>query len=349
VSNRIERNKRFLTDLFAGPFPGHAIIMEPEPGDPPGPGDVITSDLPIDRWVDYCLREYEKRLRYHEKTGDDSVPYVKGITGTEMFAAAFGCPVHVYEDVGMPPSARPMVYTAEQADRVAEPGLDHPVFRKWFDFAERLARNAGPGVPVSVPDIQSAFDIAALIWNKEDFFLAMIDSPDAVKHLVGKCHRVLVAFVKEFLGRFEAANLCHCPTAWAPPELGMWLSEDEAGSMSAEAFREFCLPSLVQLSETFGGLFVHCCAAADHQYENFRAIPELRGLNRVFQEPGPRPAIEAFAGETVLIQAWLDEAAAIEMLDMARPNSRFLFNIAALPLDEAVATCDRLLASCERR
>ena len=348
MAGAIERNKRFLTDLFAGPFPGHGIIMEPEPEEKPGPGDVVTSELPLDRWIDHSLRDYEMRLHYHEKTGDDSVPYIRAVTGTEFFAAAFGCPIHVYEDAALPPSARPLVCTAGEADALVEPGVDNPLFCRWLEFAEKLTRKAGSGVPVSVPDIQSAFDIAGLIWNKQDFFMAMIDTPDAVMRLVEKCHNLLTAFVKEFMRRFENVNLCHCPTAWAPPELGMWLSEDEAGSLSSDAFREFCLPSLVELSETFGGLFVHCCAAADHQYDNFRSIPNLRGLNRVFQEPGPRPAVEAFAGETVLIQAWLDEAAAIEMRDMARPGSRFLFNIAALPEDEAVATCERLRRRCDR-
>ncbi|MEI7902136.1 MAG: hypothetical protein WCK89_17925, partial [bacterium] len=126
---------------------------------------------------------------------------------------------------------------------------------------------------------------------------------DAVKRLVDKCQALLKQFFAEFMREFPNCNLCHCPNAWGPPELGVWLSEDEAGSMSARMFEGFCLPNLNDLSDTFGGLFVHCCATADHQYGGFRKIHHLRGLNRVFQSPGPRPAIQAFSGQTVLTTA----------------------------------------------
>jgi hypothetical protein len=113
-------------------------------------------------------------------------------------------------------------------------------------------------------------------------------------------------------------------------------------------FDEFCLPNLVDLSEAYGGLFVHCCAAADHQYTSFAKIPNLRGMNRVFQAPGPRPAIETFAGETVHMVAWTDEDRVAEMLDMALPDTRFLFNMPAQPLDESKRTCERLREQCRR-
>lgn len=93
-------------------------------------------------------------------------------------------------------------------------------------------------------------------------------------------------------------------------------------------FEEFCLPSLIELSQTFGGMFMHCCANADHQYRSFQKIPNLRGLNRVFQyPPGPGPAIRAFAGRTVLVDAWMGEAQFTELLDLAQPASRYLFNL----------------------
>ena len=346
ANGRIERNKKYLTDLFAGPFPGHAIIMQPEGVESPGPGDVVTTDKPIGEWADHQLRLYETRLKYTEEIGDDSVPYLSGITGTEVFAAAFGCSVHVYEDSA--PAALPAATTAEEADRLAEPTMDHPVFARWFDFAERLRQKAGTEVPIGVPDVQSPFDIAALIWRKQDLFVGLMDTPDAVKRLVDKCGRVMKAFFDEFMSRFPNINLCHCPYAWAPPELGIWLSEDEAGSISTNAFAEFCLPWLVDLSETYGGMFMHSCAAADHQYGNFNRIPNLRGLNRVFQEPGARPAIEAFSGRTVLIMAWSDEQAINDILDMALPDTRFVFNMPAQPLDEAKATFERLRERCPR-
>jgi len=113
-------------------------------------------------------------------------------------------------------------------------------------------------------------------------------------------------------------------------------------------FGEFCLPGLVDLAQTYGGLFMHCCANADHQYGNFKQIPTLRGLTRVFQHPGPRPAIEIFSGQTVLIVAWTEEDKVLEMLDMALPDTRFLFNMPGQPLEQTKRTLERLRERCSR-
>jgi hypothetical protein len=345
---KLERNRRHLADLFGGPFPGHAIIMDPEPRENTQwlYGDFTRPDLPLASWLPLILARYEDRLAWHEALDDDSVPYVPLNTGTQIFASAFGCTVHNYED--SPPAALALVSTAEEADRLAVPSLDAPPLARFFEMA-RLARLCvGPDVPLSVPDIQSAFDIAALIWRKEELYVATKREPDAVKRLVDKCQQLLIRFFDAFLAECGEVNLCHCPYAWAPPQQGVWLSEDEAGAMSVRMFEEFCLPNLVELSERYGGLFVHCCATADHQYGSFKQIPRLRGLNRVFQKPGPGPAIKAFAGQTALMVAWTDEEGVGKMLDLALPESRFIFNMPGQPLDEAKRTLDRLRERCAR-
>jgi len=342
VTGSIERNRGYLTDLFGGPFRGHAVIMDPCLPPTDCTEDAAASSRPVKEWVPVVVRNYEHRLKWHEETDDDSVPYATPWTGTEIFAAAFGCPVHIYPD--SPPSAQPLVQTAEEADRlpVPDPVNSRPLARI-FELASLVREQLGPGVPISVPDIQSPFDIACLVWRKESLYLALHESPEAVKRLVEKCHALLKAFLVEYLKKFPDAVLCHCPYAWAPAELGCWLSEDEAGSMSPAMFEEFCLPSLTDLSRAFGGIFIHCCATADHQYPSFGKIPNLRGLHRVFQSPGPRPAIEAFAGKTVLMVGY-DE----RILDMALPESRFLFNVGSESLEDAKRTYEGIRARCPR-
>lgn len=345
---RIERNKQYLADLFAGQFRGHAIVADPEMSPPDwAGGDFVCVDKPFDYWGTYLTRAYEAMAARSEQLGDDNVPYVKLLTGTQLFAQAFGAPVHAFED--SPPCALPLVHSAQEADRLDTPGLDTPCVERVFAMADYVADRVGPDVPIGVPDIQSPFDIAALIWNKEDLFIAMHTDPDAVKRLIGKCNDLLRSFVQEFKRQFPNCNLCHCPIAWAPPDTGIWLSEDEVGSMSAPMFEEFCLPTLTELSDGFGGIYIHCCATADHQYPGFNRIPNLRGLNRVFQEPGPAPAITAFENRTVLINAWFDEQAMHSILDMGLPKSRFLFDIPAMPLDDAKRAYGRLRERCPRR
>ncbi|MCC6445271.1 MAG: hypothetical protein IT210_17650 [Armatimonadetes bacterium] len=264
-------NRHFLTDLFSGPFRGHAVIMTSEGATPIEPDDFSVSKRPVRDWLPGVLQGYEAKVRWLEEIGDDSVPYATLGTGTGLFAAAFGCPVHIYPD--SPACALPLVSTAEEADRLEVPGLDAPTLARVFELGRLVRERVGPETPISVPDIQSPFDIAALVWRKEDFYIAMVENPEAVKRLVGKCHALLKNFWHEFIREFPECNLCHCPIAWAPPRLGCWLSEDEAGCISTGMFEEFCLPWLADLSESFGGLFMHCCATADYQYENFKKSP----------------------------------------------------------------------------
>jgi len=346
MDRRVARNRQYLANLFAGPFPGHAIIVNHEAVPFPGPGDLASSDLPVTDCVDWGMSNYEGQLEVLEVLDDDSVPHVKVSTGTQVFAAAFGCPVHMYEDSN--PCALPLVARAEEADRLDVPDLCDPPLDRLFEYGALMRERIGPDVPISVPDIQSPFDIAALIWRKEDLYVAVLDEPDAVKRLVDKCHILLERFLHEWIRQFPECSLAHCPNAWAPPELGMWLSEDEAGAMSTRMFEEFCIPGLARLSEAFGGIFIHCCADADHQYDAFGSLPNLRGVNRVFQASGPGPAIEAFSGQAVLMQAWTPEDQIHQMLDMALPDTRFLFNLDAQPIDQAKRTYERLRERCPR-
>lgn len=341
---RIGRNRRLLTDLFSGPFPGHAIIMGPPVPEAPHPGDLACPGTPLTDWLDRGLRDYELQLQYLEALDDHAVPSARIHTGTQIFAAAFGCPVHIYED--SPPAALPLVATAEEADALEVPSLEAEPLARCMEYGRMLRERLGPDAPIRVPDLQSPFDIAALIWKKEAFYLALLDDPAAVRRLVGKCQTLLEGFLRAFIAEFSDCNLCHCPTAWAPPELGCWLSEDEAGAMSVAMFEDFCVPTLACLSESFGGIFIHCCATADHQYSSFRKIPNLRGLNRVFQAPGPQPAIEAFSGQTVLMMAWMTEAQLGELLDMALPDTRYLFDMSGLDLETARGVHERLRRRC---
>ncbi len=335
------QNERFLYNLFAGPYERPGIIIDPGYGNTDwSEGDFATSHRPISQWVPQITGIYEQRLRWHEQLDDDSVPFASLVSGTQLFAEALGCEVHTYAD--NIPCALPLVRTAEQADAISEPTLDARGLQRVFEMASVVQRELGPECIIGVPDIQSPLDIAALIWRKEDMFLAMHEEPDAVIGLIGKCERLVDAFITEFLRICPNGCLSHVPYVWTPTKFGICISEDEVGSISPSMFEQFAAPSLNRLSDKYGGLFMHCCANADHQYENFTRLNNLRGLNRVFQSPGAMPAIRAFENRTVLTMAWIDEATAVELLDMALPGTRYLFCLSAGTLDEARGIVDRM-------
>jgi hypothetical protein len=170
--NSVEKNKAFLHNIYSkGPFQGHAFCCSPEyPALFEHPqGEFTLSDKPVELWVDTIVSNYEKAKNLQEKVGDDSVPIARIWTGTHIYAAAFGCQVHCPKDDN--PFAKPLVNSPQQADKITEPKIsDSPTIYRIFELARKVQDKVGKDVNISVPDMQSGFDTAALIWNKEDLF-----------------------------------------------------------------------------------------------------------------------------------------------------------------------------------
>ena len=224
--------------------------------------------------IEWGLRHYEGMVKAHEVIQDDQLPFLSAYTGTEIFAEAFGCKVH-YPDDNMP-FALPQIHSAEEVASLRRPSLSAPSLERPMRIAREM-RKTYPDALLNLPDIQSPFDIAALIWAKEDFYPALIEEPEAVEDLCGMIEEVLVSFLEAWFAEFGTDYIAHYPDIFM--RKGMTLSEDEAGAISPAMFRQFCLPTLERLSDHFGGISVHCCADSERQWDNFAKIPNLHLLN----------------------------------------------------------------------
>jgi hypothetical protein len=225
--------------------------------------------------LEWAWQKYQLQLEQLTWLDDDSIPYLDMLTGTEIFAAAFGCRVHYPSDNN--PFAMPLVQSAEEAAKLTTPSLDSPHIAPLFKMAEELQRRAGPQALFRLVDIQSPMDIAALIWEKTSFYPALIETPEVVQELAFKVRTFLFSFLDEWFARFGRSFIAHYPEYYVPS--GITLSEDEVGAVSGRAFNRFFLPELVEISNRYGSLGMHCCANSRHQWENFKKIPNLRLLN----------------------------------------------------------------------
>ena len=119
--------------------------------------------------------------------------------------------------------------------------------------------------------------------------------------------------------------------------MGPWLSNDECGVLSPQIFEEFCLPELIDLAETFGGLGMHCCADAEHQFELFKKIPNFYAFNRVAGKLGYDTLLEYFPEENspAMVLAWIEPEDIERLINNAPSSMRFIFNLLDTELDEA--------------
>jgi len=314
------------------------IGYEPDAEDRPLPWRELR-----DERVEWAWRKYERQMARAAWLRDDTLPFLDVYTGTEIFAEAFGCSVY-YADDNMP-FALPLVTSAAEADELRIPEVSTSSVAYLFDIADELRRRAGPEALVRLVDVQSPMDIAALIWEKSSFYPALIEAPDAVRALAEKVKAFLVAFLDEWLGRYGPAYIAHYPDYYMPG--GMTLSEDEVGAVSKRVYRRLFHPELVELSERFGGIGVHCCAHARHQWEGFAMIPDLRLLNLVQPTEVLREAYESFAGIPQM-HSWCGDGDPWTWPEQYPEGSRVVMQASAATRDEALELSERMWEACGR-
>ncbi len=254
--------------------------------------------------MDWAVSLYERQLETAQWLDDDRVPAVNLHTGTEIFAEAFGCRI-VYPGDNMP-YALSCVEDASGVAGLRMPSIHEGPLGDIFDMTDRIRDRVGPDAILHLPDIQSPFDIAALIWKKEDFLMALIDEPEAVHELVAMTRELLAAFLDEWFRRYGTAYIAHYPDYYM--EGGMTLSEDEIGAISPATFREFCLDSLNFLSDRYGGIGIHSCANSRHQWTGFRDIRGLRMLNLIQPAHILEEAYPFFERQTAQMHSFFGEA-----------------------------------------
>jgi uroporphyrinogen-III decarboxylase len=267
----IEERKKKWCDFYAGRRRTLALI-EMDYGE-----RIYPCPDNMGKFFDYIVHKYRVQTDCLEWLDDDRVPCISALMGTDNFAHAFGCPV-VYPGNNNP-FTKPVIFSAAEFAKIKKPKLENSSLMEIIEYGHKLQK-AAPGALIQLPDIQSPLDIAALIWDKTDFFMALYDEPQAVKDLIAMCYELLKEFLDLWFKAFGKEFIAHYPDYYMP--YGITLSEDEIGSISFEQFMEFSYPHLCKLSEHFGGrIGIHCCANAKHQWEAIKSIQGLVMLNLV--------------------------------------------------------------------
>ena len=177
--DEITRRKQNWVE-FADPKSGvrRLLVISYSEGMPPRP--MLWWELLRER-EDWSYNTYMKKFEDVSYIPDNTIQFLSMITGTEIFAEAFGCRVH-YPDNNNP-FALPMISSVDEFYKIKKPRLEDTKLPLLIESAERLRERAGDDALLSLPDNQTPMDIAALIWEKSDFYAALYDEPSAVLEL----------------------------------------------------------------------------------------------------------------------------------------------------------------------
>jgi hypothetical protein len=234
--------------------------------------------------------------------GGDFVPCLCPAFGVISIPAAFGCEVVWGKDNF--PSVKPLAMgdPAKVYD-LRRPDLSSKEMRRILDTTNYFINQTGGRIPIRLTDIQGPLDSAALIMGHTEFFTAIKTHPWEVHHLLQLITDFTIECAKAQRGVVRGSRVEFVPSLfqpWIPDGFGISVSNDACVMISAEEHDDFCLPYLNQISDAFGGLYIHSCGNWLHQLPSLARVRGLRGLEFGASETPFAPVAEYFHGRTVL-------------------------------------------------
>jgi hypothetical protein len=232
----------------------------------------------------------------------DFVPCLCPAFGVINIPAAFGCEVVWHEDNF--PSVKPLPL-AEPAKVYAlpRPAVSSGEMGRILATTRHFIERTGGRIPIRLTDIQGPLDSAALIMGHTEFLTGIKTHPWETHHLLQTVTDFTISCAKAQRDVVRGSGVEFVPSLfqpWMPDGFGISVSNDACVMISADEHDEFCVPYLDQISDAFGGLFIHSCGNWLHQIPSLARVRGLRGLEFGVSETPFAPVAEYFGGRAVL-------------------------------------------------
>jgi len=309
---QVEQSKAFLRRLWAlenDERPGFMIgyVGPRVKNGKPIPSALFSTEGPDtvrDRILDPAkfLRAQVAEIEAQMALKGDFVPSLCPTLGLVGIPSAFGCEVVWWENDL--PAVRPVFAEgAEEITPLPMPGVRDGQLGRMLDYTRYFIEQTGGQYPIRMSDIQGPIDSAALILGHNNFLLMMYTNPQVVHRLLQQITELTIAFVqaqREIATRLGSEFIPSMFQPWLPDGGGISISNDECVMMSAEMHDTFNVPYLNQLSDAFGGVYLHSCGKWTHQFPSLAKVHNLRGHEFGASEATFEPVLEHFGGQIAL-------------------------------------------------
>ena len=271
--DEVERTKRFISGLFAGPAPDR-------------PASIVHPALDAEAHLEppTGLSEYERAVwqqtqgfRRRPLGGDDYVPSIGTGAGTCAMATAFGAEETLTSNVYW---VKPCIATGEQIDGLRKPRVTDGKLGRVLEQTRAYAACADERLPIRVMDFQSPFTTVEQLLGSEWFFTIPYDDPRRLHAIMDVVTDYAIEF---FQAQLAAAGPNACPGIWPgiwfPRCAGIQMSDDNLVNVSPEIYEEFVVPYNNRIADAFGGLFLHSCTITANHVAVLHKLKRLTGLN----------------------------------------------------------------------
>ena len=158
---------------------------------------------------------------------------------------------------------KPVARTIEDVLNLTPCDFEQTDFQRALDMHREICKRLGTrDIHLRTPDLQGPLNTLALLFeNQSELMIAMYEQPDLVHEAVRRVTDLLIACVARY--RLEAGAEKVIGNIWPyialPDGNGISITQDYMPLLSPELYAEFELPYLKKISDTFNGVFIHCC------------------------------------------------------------------------------------------
>jgi hypothetical protein len=218
------------------------------------------------------LAEIEGQLAFH----GDFVPALTPTVGVVTIPSAFGCDV-IWQERDFP-AVRPLIRDPEQIADLRLPDVRAGELARILEYTRFFREQMQGQLPIRVTDIQGPLDNASLIMGHNNFLLTIRTHPALAHRLLQLITDLTIEVVRE---QRRVAGPGFVPALfqpWLPDGWGISISNDDSVMISGRHMAEFGVPYFNQLSDAFGGVYIHSCGNWLHQMPALEQVRNLRGL-----------------------------------------------------------------------
>lgn len=163
-------------------------------------------------------------------------------------------------------------------------------------------------LPCTTFDLQGPLNTLSLLWEQQDFLMAMYDSPDIVHKAMNLITSHLIDVIKNSYSMNPDIEAPLWPYIWLPRDIGIGFTEDYMPLLSPELYKDFGLPYVRRLADEFGGLFIHCCGEFSHHIDNLVSSRiNILGMEFVYPNIDIERLFKSFGDEAVFVPNIMDK------------------------------------------
>ncbi len=192
-------------------------------------------------------------------------------------------------------------------DELAELRLDPASawFQKYVAFIQALVRRSAGRYPVSHGTLIGPSDIAALLRGHTQSIIDMVEWPEEMRRLLGRCGSIFCQITEEawkhippYHGGYYDAQY----QLWSPGPI-VRLQEDAAGAFSPRLYRELLQAVDREVAGHFPSAFMHLHTNSMFLYDLFLEVQEIRCFQVNYEPQSGGPPIAGMIPALRKIQA----------------------------------------------